>query len=201
MSITSPARPSPALAVLDAAVVWTHDCLQAARTADAALPTPCARWDLGDLLTHMEDSLAALAEAALGRVALDAAPPSARREPSVLVERVVRRACEMRAHWHALPAGGPVEVDVLALDRDTLALVGALEVTVHGWDVAATLGTARRPPEDLAARLLPVARHAVPPGERGARFGPALVPADPSASARLLAHLGRDPAWHPAPPR
>ena len=194
MATSSPPRPSPALAVLDAAVVWTHDCLQAARTADGAMPTPCAGWDLADLLTHMEDSLAALAEAALGRVALDAGRPPGSRDPAVLVERVVRRACEMRTHWQALPGGGPVEIDVLALDRDTLALVGALEVTVHGWDVAATLGSARRPPEDLAARLLPVARHVVPEGERGTRFGPAVTPPDASASARLLAHLGRTAA-------
>ncbi|ROR92756.1 maleylpyruvate isomerase family mycothiol-dependent enzyme [Nocardioides aurantiacus] len=190
-----------ALAVLDAAVVWTHDCLQAARTADAGLPTPCAGWDLGDLLVHMEDSLAALAEAALGRVALDAPLPAAAREPAVLVERVVRRACHTRARWQALPTGGAVEVDVLALDRDTLALVGALEVTVHGWDVAAAVGPARRPPEDLAARLLPVARHAVPAGERGGRFAPALVPTDGSAAARLLAHLGRDAGWRVGRPR
>ncbi|KQT92095.1 hypothetical protein ASG49_08995 [Marmoricola sp. Leaf446] len=183
-------------------MVWTHDRLQAARTADAGLPTPCAGWDLGDLLVHMEDSLAALAEAALGRVALDALPSTVGRDPAVLVERVVRRACDLRARWQVLPAGGPVEVDVLALDRDTLALVGALEVTVHGWDVAAAVGPAPRPPEDLAARLLPVARHAVPEGERGRRFGPAMVPADSSAAARLLAHVGRDPGWSAgAPPR
>ena len=145
MATSSPPRPSPALAVLDAAVVWTHDCLQAARTADGALPTPCAGWDLADLLTHMEDSLAALAEAALGRVALDAGRPPGSRDPAVLVERVVRRACEMRAHWQALPGGGPVEIDVLALDRDTLALVGALEVIVHGWENPTATAPARSP--------------------------------------------------------
>lgn len=190
-----------AVAVLDAAVVWTHDCLQAARTADAGLPTPCAEWDLGDLLVHTEDSLAALAEAVVGRVELDAPRPPAARDAGLLVERVVRRACDLRARWQALPPGGPVEVDVLALDRHTLAVVGALEVTVHGWDVAATVGRVRRPPEDLAARLLPVALHAVPEGERGVRFGPALAPVDGSASARLLAHLGRDPGWRAGPSR
>lgn len=182
------------MAVLDAAVVWTHDRLQQARAADAALPTPCAGWDLGDLLVHMEDSLAALAEAALGVVALDGPPPEPSRDVGVLVDRVVRRACELRARWQTLPRrfnDAPVEVDVLALDRDTLALVGALEVTVHGWDVGAAVGVPVRPPEDLAARLLPVAHQVVPEGERGARFGPAVAPYDASAAARLLAHLGR----------
>ena len=188
MTTTSAPR---ALAVLDAAVVWTHDCLQAARNADPALPTPCAAWDLGDLLVHMEDSLAALSDAALGRVELDVPRHPGSRDATVLVERVVSRACTMRARWRTLPPGGPVEVDALALDRDTLALVGALEVTVHGWDVAAAVGSSRRPPEDLAARLLPVARHVVTDGERGRRFGPALAPYDASAAARLLAHLGR----------
>ena len=194
MTAVSPPRAVGPLAVLDAAVVWTHDRLQQARTADVGAPTPCSGWDLGDLLTHMEDSLAALGEAALGVVALDGPPPEPSRDTGVLLDRVVRRACELRARWHTLPSRfsrAPVEVDVLALDRDTLALVGALEVAVHGWDVGVAAGTPLRPPEDLAARLLPVARQVVPEEERGGRFGPAVAPYDTSAAARLLAHLGR----------
>ncbi|SDS94362.1 TIGR03086 family protein [Nocardioides scoriae] len=187
--------PPVAVAAFDAALDWTHGRLERARDTSPTAPTPCPGWDLRALLVHMDDSLAALAEAAsLGRVGVDpgAAPPAA--TTSELVDRVVRRACATRAAWSARPGGGPVEVGTLALDRDTVALVGAVEVTAHGWDVGVAVGDATPLPEPLAARLLPVALSLVGPEDRPRRFGPAL-PVTPGAgpAERLLAHLGRGP--------
>ena len=63
---------------------------------------------------------------------------------------------------------------------------------MHGWDVAQAAGSGRRIPEDLAVRLYDVARAVVTPGERGTRFAqPSRCHCPPSASTRLLAHLGR----------
>jgi len=85
-----------------------------------------------------------------------------------------------------------VGVGDLALGRDTVALVGALEIAVHGWDVATATGQGRRLPEDLAVRLYDVALAVVTPDERGKYFGPAVsVSASALAGTRLLAHLGR----------
>lgn len=186
-------RPPPSVAVLDAALTWTHGALQHARTADLDAPTPCRGWALRDLLVHMEDSLAALGEAASGRVS-PAVPPVADGPAPVLVDQVCRRARVVRAGWGSRMTSAPVTVGDLPLGRDTLTLVGALEVVVHGWDVARATGAPLVVPADLAARLLPVARAAV--GERAGRFAGA-VPLPPGAPAadRLLAHLGRDPAW------
>jgi uncharacterized protein (TIGR03086 family) len=188
MSTTSPPR---SVAVLDSAVTWTHDCLQLARSSPLTLPTPCSDWDLGQLLAHMEDSLDALAEAAeLGRVELDprpAVPDTAR-----IIDRLIQRACTTRAAWHQRITSAPIGVDNLRLGRDTIVLVGALEIGVHGWDVARATGQSRRLPEDLAVRLYDVALAVVTPEERARRFAPALsVPASAPASTRLLAHLGR----------
>jgi uncharacterized protein (TIGR03086 family) len=187
----STASPPASVAVLDSAVTWTHGCLQLARTSDLSLPTPCSAWDLGQLLAHMEDSLAALGEAAqVGRVRV--ADLDSRPDPGRTIDRLVQRACTTRAAWLARLTSAPITVGDLALGRDTLAMVGALEIAVHGWDVARAVGSELRMPEDLAARLYPVACAVVTPAERGTRFAaPVDVPSSSPASVRLLAHLGR----------
>ena len=108
------------------------------------------------------------------------------------MDRVIQLGCGTRAAWHARLTSAPITISDLSLGGDTTALVGALEIAVHGWDVARATGQQRRLPEDLAVRLYDVARAVVTPGERGTRFGPALdVPPSAPASTRLLAHLGR----------
>ena len=177
--------------MLDSAITWTHSCLQLARVSPLSLPTPCRDWDLGQLMVHMDESLVAIGEAAeLGHVAVDAHPRPP--ETGQLVDRIVQRACRTRAAWQQRLTSAPLGVGDLALGRDTVALVGALEIAVHGWDVAVATGQQRRLPEDLAARLYDVALAVVTPDERGRRFQ-AAVPVAPSApaSTRLLAHLGR----------
>jgi len=179
------------VATLDSAITWTHSCLQGARVSPLSLPTPCHDWDLGQLMVHMDESLVAIGEAAeLGHVDVDphARPP----DVGQLVDRIVQRACRTRAAWQQRLTSAPLGVGDLALGRDTVALVSALEIAVHGWDVAVATGQQRRLPEDLAVRLYAVALAVVTPDERGRRFGPA-VPVAPSAptSTRLLAHLGR----------
>ncbi len=179
------------VAVLDGAVAWTHGWLQQARTSPLSLPTPCRRWDLGQLLTHMDESLMAIAEAAeLGRVDVDPQPfPPG---PDELVDRIVQRACRTRAAWHQRVTSAPMCVGDLALGRDTVALVGALEIAVHGWDVAVATGQAPRLPEDLATQLFDVALAVVLPQERGRRFAEQVtVPLAAPVGTRLLAHLGR----------
>ena len=114
------------------------------------------------------------------------------RDAGQIVDRLVQRACAMRAAWLQRLTSAPIGVGDLALGRDTLALVGALEIAVHGWDVAQAVGSGLRMPEDLAARLYDVALVVVTPDERGTRFAEAVeVPMNAPASMRLLAHLGR----------
>lgn len=177
--------------MLDSAVTWTRSCLQLARTLPLTLATPCEEWDLGELLVHMDDSLVAMAEAAdLGYVKLDPQPLTG--DPGQLVELVVQRACRTRAAWQERLTSAPMGVGDLALGRETVALVGALEIAVHGWDVARATGQVLRLPEDLAVRLYDVALAVVAPDERGRRFGPPVsVPRSAPMGTRLLAHLGR----------
>ncbi len=72
-----------------------------------------------------------------------------------------------------------------------LAAAGALEITVHGWDVAQACGLDHPIPGSLAAALLDVAVDLVADADRPARFGrpPAGESGDPGEA--LLAFLGR----------
>lgn len=191
MTLTSP--PSP-VAVLDDALDWTHRQLEAARGRPFDAPTPCRAWHLGDLLGHMEESLATMAEAAaLGRIELPGPTcPGGPEDVSAAVDRIVLRACRTREAWHRRITSAPVTVGDLPLGRDTLVLVGALEIAVHGWDVARAGGATQPLPDPLAATLLPVALSVVGPEERGHRFAdPVPVPDGAAPGVRLLAHLGR----------
>jgi uncharacterized protein (TIGR03086 family) len=117
-----------------------------------------------------------------------------------LLDRLGCRTGTVRAAWHRRFTSAPISVGDLPLGPTTVALVGALEVAVHGWDVASAAGGHPVLPEDLAARLYDVALAVVTPDERGRRFGPAVpVAASAPMGSRLLAHLGRTPEGpHPA---
>ena len=76
-----------------------------------------------------------------------------------------------------------------------------IDYVVHGWDVARALGQPYELDADLVQAAVPMAE-AVPEGERrlrpGAAFRPGLAaPDDASPMDRILAMLGRDPAWTP----
>ncbi|MEU0437066.1 hypothetical protein ABZ153_36730 [Streptomyces sp. NPDC006290] len=72
--------------------------------------------------------------------------------------------------------------------------VGALEIAVHGWDVARACGRARPIPSALAAELLPLAHLVVADADRGVRFAaPVDVPPGTRPGGLLLAFLGRRP--------
>jgi uncharacterized protein (TIGR03086 family) len=75
-----------------------------------------------------------------------------------------------------------------------LACTGALEISVHGWDVARACGHDRPLPVPLAVDLLSVAPLLVDDADRPGRFaGPVDVPPSAGAGDRLLAFLGRQP--------
>lgn len=209
---TSPRRPGQADAgspwqgveLLERAIGYTRGCLALVTPDLMSAPTPCAGWDLRRLLLHMDDSLTSLHEAvSVRRVRLDVAesPAAAGSDPVHPVETLRHKACQLLADWSAeWSAGGGrlPRADVVVAGRPitsrVLASAGALEVAVHGWDVAAACGADRPLPEALALDLLRVAPVLVGDEDRPHRFGPALQPADlASASDRLLAYLGRRP--------
>jgi uncharacterized protein (TIGR03086 family) len=198
------------LGLLERALGYTLGSLRLVTPAALGRPTPCAGWDLATLLAHLDDSLAALHEAAepgavrprpaaRSEFASPAdpatpAPPGTAADPA---RRLRDRACRLLGAWTAAAAagGGPeVSVDGLPLTAGLLTGVGAMEVAVHGWDVARGCGADRPIPPSLADELLDLATVIVDDADRPTRFGPAVAvhlaagPAD-----RLVAFLGREP--------
>ncbi len=174
-----------AVELLDRALAYTRGALAEVRADDLALATPCRDWPLALLLAHMDDSLDAYTQAATGRVALVTAGSLSP------IETIRDKACALLGWWLDHP---PDEVGVgdLRMPSQTLVAAAALEITVHGWDVHATLGRPVDVPADLAGPLLAVARVVVGDDDRGACFAPP-VPAAPGTdeSQHLLAFLGR----------
>jgi uncharacterized protein (TIGR03086 family) len=85
-------------------------------------------------------------------------------------------------------------VEQAHLSTPLVAGAGAIELAVHGWDVARTCRADRQIPADLADELLDLAVVLIRSGDRPGRFGrPVAVSGDAPPGDRLLAFLGRAP--------
>jgi uncharacterized protein (TIGR03086 family) len=197
------------VALLERAIGYTLGSLVLVTPADLSRDTPCVRWDLRMLLAHMNDSLLALTEATTGRV-VTLEPVQSLEHPVAAVTTLRDRACRLLGDWSRGRAADGAEgagtgrteqavsVGGLWVTSSLVAAAGALEVAVHGWDVAYACGRPRALPPPLAAELLGLAPLLVRPADRCCRFaspvgtGPRAHPGD-----RLVAFLGRDPGWTP----
>jgi uncharacterized protein (TIGR03086 family) len=178
------------VAVLERAVAYTLGSLALVTPEALGRPTPCRHWDLYDLLQHLQDSMAALQEAVdVGRV--DRCPTPAVGDV-ILVARA--QATRLLGSWANAGGPGAVCIEESPVTAPLVAGAGAIEVTVHGWDVAWACGVVRPIPDELADELLDLAVLFVRGRDRPGRFGlPVGVPADAGAGDRLLAFLGRHP--------
>jgi uncharacterized protein (TIGR03086 family) len=159
-------------------------------------PTPCSAWDLGQLLEHVSESLAALHEGvATGWVGLGAVEGTVQ-DPAAGLLTTLRHRAE-RLLGVSGSVGGLHRVIGIAdrcLDGATLRAVGAVEMAVHGWDIARGCGCHRPIPPDLATAILEVVPLVVTDETRYAHFAaPVAVSAYASPSDRLVAALGRGP--------
>lgn len=181
------------LALLEGAITYALDGLTSVTREAMHLPTPCGQWDLTALLAHLGDSLGVLHEAvATSGIELDRSDGGG--VPDDPVATLRRRARDLRAVLSTADGAGVIAVSGCPLTVGAVVRVGALEVAVHGWDVAESCGTGRDMPVALAEELLAVAPLLVTDADRPARFGE-IVRAEPGADAerRLVAFLGRDP--------
>ncbi|MCT9009838.1 TIGR03086 family metal-binding protein [Streptomyces sp. NPDC054766] len=177
--------------LLERSFAYTLGSVAAVPREGLRWPTPCAEWDLGELLRHLDDSVEALYEGvADGRVGLCPARPAA--DPVCAFRE---RAGALLGAWTAVSAAPRVPaVGDRSLDAGLLVAVGALEIAVHGWDVARACGRGRPIPSALAVELLPLAHLVVADADRGVRFAdPVGVPPRTLPGGLLLAFLGRRP--------
>jgi uncharacterized protein (TIGR03086 family) len=186
--------------LLERALAFTRGALGLVTPAQLGRPTPCSAWRLRDLLGHMEDSLVALHDAASeGMVALAPWPPPGAPGPGdepAVVASLRRHGCALLGAWTRLEHDEPVAIGGRPLPARTVAVVGALEVAVHGWDVARSCGRAWSLPEGLALELVRHVDTLVGAEDRGVRFAePVRLPPGRPPSDRLLALTGRAPDW------
>lgn len=175
-----------AVELLERSLGYTRVALAGVTDERLGAPTPCHEWTLRDLLAHMDDSLDAFTEAAGGVVGLTARTGSA---PRIVV--LQQKACALLGLWSD-HAPTDTRVGGVGLATDLLVATAALEITVHGWDVAQATGHGPPIPVGLARDLLPVAHRTVDPDDRGIRFAQALPePVGAAADVRLRAFLGR----------
>jgi uncharacterized protein (TIGR03086 family) len=191
------------------AVLSSVDVVGAITPDDLGRQTPCAGWNLADLLAHMTVQHHGFAAAARGRgadlavwdrtavadaVAADPAGTYAAAAADVLEAFAADGVLDAT---FALPEFGPGAT----LPGSLAICAHFVDYVAHGWDVARTLGARFELPADVVAAALPLAL-IVPDDEsrvtEGAPFGPA-VPATETASDldRMLRHLGRSPNWAP----
>jgi uncharacterized protein (TIGR03086 family) len=193
-----------------AAVLASVDVVGLVTADDLGKPTPCAGWDLGDLIAHMtvqHDGFAAAArghgaqsdvwDVATVADAVRTAPAAAYATAAADVLDAFARADVLDTTF-ALPEFGPG-----ATFPGSVAIgFHFVDYVVHGWDVARSIGAPFEPAPDVVAAVLPLAMF-VPDGDfrtgRDAVFGPALTTDTGAATdfERVLLHLGRSPDWTP----
>ncbi len=180
-------REAPAL--LERAVAYNRACLGLLPRAAVDAPTPCAGWSLVRLLQHLDDSLAAFTEAAETGYVAPAGPTEP--HPAMLATSLRDRSGRLLGAWAHEPGRSHVHVGAGQIDTSLLAATGALEITVHGWDVARACREDRPIPEELATALLAMATLLVGTAPPASFAPPYDVPGTADASVRLLALLGR----------
>lgn len=157
---------------------------------DLARPTPCAAWDVGDLLRHLDavaESIAGLART--GVLVLDDAPGGVPVSTSDVIGRVGDSIAAIReAAAHAVDGERAQQA----------ATAAAVEYATHGWDLATAVGAPSTLGDDDARAILELVRTALPDAARGDRFGPAVATARPddepgAGLPALAAFLGRRP--------
>jgi uncharacterized protein (TIGR03086 family) len=194
--VALPATVGEGFALLERAMGYTLGSLVLVGPAQMTAPTPCARWDLRRLLRHMDESLRTLHEAiAAGHLDVSAKAPvdADYGDPGADPVGALRsRACRMMGAWADPRGPTAVTIGDAGLPAGILAVAGAVEVAVHGWDVGRACGADRPIPSALAAALLGPALLFVDDGDRPHRFGPAVaVRREAGPAEQLLGHLGR----------
>ncbi|KAA0109784.1 TIGR03086 family metal-binding protein [Mycolicibacterium sp. P1-5] len=189
------------------AVLATIDLVNIVQPADLGRPTPCAGWDLADLLAHMTVQHRGFAAAARGRGhdldrwQAESVADAVRHDP--------RRTYADAAHdvLSAFSAEG-IDDALFALPEfgDNAVFPGAIamgfhfvDYVVHGWDVAASLGVDYELPADVLSAALPLVL-AVPDGDvrdlDAVPFDRAVERVDDATDLdRILRHLGRRPEF------
>ena len=171
-----------------------------ARVTEEALdaPTPCAEWNLRELIVHMAGNNNGFADAAEGKPAdpdvwegtgISSDPVGEYQKSAERVRAAFAGDGVLDRTFDIYPFGSfPGQTGVAMHFADYLA---------HGWDVARAIGLDDPLDPELCLAVLRMAQRwpqtSWGPGAPFAHRVP--VPEDASAQDRLLGFLGRSPSW------
>ena len=142
-----------AIALLERAINYTLGSLHVVTPEALSRATPCKGWDLRALLAHVNDSLMVLHEATRGSVDLDASAEDG--DPAVDPVTTLRnRACRLLGARTNARGQDVIAIEGCPLTTSIVTSVGAVEVAVHGWDIAQACGRHRPIPCALAEEML-----------------------------------------------
>ena len=173
---------------------------------DLTLPTPCPAYALGDLIEHVGGLAIAFAAAASKErdARTGQAPPGdAARLGADWRERIPRDLNALALAWQEPGAWlGMTRIADRDTPAETVGLVLADELAVHGWDAARATGQPYAcEPELLDAARSFLIQFASPDAPAGpdVAFGPSrALPGDAPLVDRVVALAGRDPGWQPS---
>jgi uncharacterized protein (TIGR03086 family) len=180
---------------LEAAIRSTRAVLAGTTADDLGKSTPCASWQVSDLINHIVGGLFFFAGAMSGE-----APPAGEAPDFSAGDFHATFEQASAACLAAFHADGAMQ-KMVALPFGTMpgaAVVGiaASDVFTHGWDLARATGQSTDLDAQLAADLLAAARGMISDEIRGpdpvAPFAPATAaPSGATAADELAAFLGR----------
>jgi uncharacterized protein (TIGR03086 family) len=165
------------------------------RVVDWGAPAPVAGWAAEDVVEHLVTWLPGFLSA--GGVALPASPAATPAEAwtahAAAVQALLDDPEQATADFAHEQVGRMPVAD--AIDRFYTA-----DVFLHSWDLARASGQDVALDPELCAALLAGMEPMDDVLRASGQYGPRVeVPEDADVQTRLVAFIGRDPAWRPAP--
>jgi uncharacterized protein (TIGR03086 family) len=177
---------------IDRATSFAAEKVTRVRGADMSKRTPCAEFDVKELLNHLIGNLGMLATVAKGETAerpqgdqFGSDPGAAYRERRRELMSALAVPGVFDRDW-VLPFG--------TLPGRTMAGIAFMEHLTHGWDVAKATGQDDTIPADLVEECMGVVKGAGDMLRMPGVCGPPVeVPDDASAQDKFIAFMGRTP--------
>jgi len=192
-------QPEPASAdVLERACRSTAAILEMVRSADLDQPTPCASWNVRDLVNHVVGGAGRFAELAEKGAVTDRGDDADCTAADFAA--TFRREAERLVAAFRAPGAmtKPMKLPFGELPGSVCVWIAAGDIFTHGWDLAKATGQPTDLEPEVAARLLAQIEPILPDDMRGpdgeAAFGPRVEIANSAPAAdRLAAFEGRHP--------
>jgi uncharacterized protein (TIGR03086 family) len=192
-------KPEPTSAdVLERACRSTATVLEMVRSADLDRPTPCASWNVRDVVNHIVGGTGYFAELAEKGAVTDRGDDGDCTETDFAA--TFRREAERLVAAFRVPDAmtKPMKMPFGELPGSVCVWIAAGDIFTHGWDLPKATGQPTDLEPDVAARLLVQIEPILPDAMRGpdgdAAFGPRVEIANSAPAAdRLAAFEGRHP--------